>query len=148
MSFYLPFLTLVVFDCRHRIRLPRPTPKRSETPRSRPKSFRLRSPKSPKRSNRRSSTSTRKAKCPKSRSKTTNVPTITAGRYLLDFLRRQPRRPSYAVGSGFIVDKSGYILTNYHVVEDASRITVQLAVGRRIRRARSSARTKKPISRF
>src|SRR5215204_328174 len=47
---------------------------------------------------------------------------------LEDFLRRQ-RRPSYAVGSGFIVDKSGYILTNFHVVEDSSRITVQLHSG-------------------
>jgi len=47
---------------------------------------------------------------------------------LLDFLRRQ-RRPSISVGSGFIVDKTGYILTNYHVVEDASRITVQLFTG-------------------
>lgn len=45
-----------------------------------------------------------------------------------DFLRRQ-RRPSYAVGSGFIIDKAGYILTNYHVVEDSSRITVQLYSG-------------------
>src|SRR5215207_4397690 len=52
----------------------------------------------------------------------------TNGDDLLDFLRRQ-RRPSYAVGSGFIVDKSGYILTNYHVVEDSSRITVQLNTG-------------------
>jgi serine protease Do len=47
---------------------------------------------------------------------------------LLEFLRRQ-RRPSYAVGSGFIVDKTGYILTNYHVVEDSSRVTVQLQTG-------------------
>src|SRR5215213_6438700 len=47
---------------------------------------------------------------------------------LEDFLRRQ-RRPSYAVGSGFIVDRAGYILTNYHVVEDSSRITVQLHSG-------------------
>jgi serine protease Do len=47
---------------------------------------------------------------------------------LEDFLRRQ-RRPSYAVGSGFIVDKTGYIMTNYHVVEDSSRITVQLHSG-------------------
>ncbi len=43
---------------------------------------------------------------------------------IMEFFRR--RRPSYAVGSGFIVDKSGYILTNYHVVEDASRVTVRL----------------------
>ncbi len=48
---------------------------------------------------------------------------------LLDFLRRQQRRPSYSVGSGFIVDRSGYILTNAHVVEDASRITVRLHSG-------------------
>lgn len=42
-----------------------------------------------------------------------------------DYYRRQ-RRPSYSVGSGFIVDKAGYIITNYHVVNDASRITVGL----------------------
>ena len=48
---------------------------------------------------------------------------------LLDFLRRQQRRPSSAVGSGFIVDKTGYILTNAHVVEDSSRITVRLQSG-------------------
>ena len=30
-------------------------------------------------------------------------------------------------GSGFIIDKSGYILTNNHVVEDADEITVMLA---------------------
>lgn len=45
-----------------------------------------------------------------------------------DLYRRQ-RRPSYSVGSGFIVDKTGYILTNFHVVDDASRITVQLQNG-------------------
>ena len=33
------------------------------------------------------------------------------------------------MGSGFIVDRSGYILTNYHVVEDSSRITVRLQDG-------------------
>lgn len=49
---------------------------------------------------------------------------------LRDLLRRRnPPRASYAVGSGFIVDKSGYILTNYHVVEDSSRITVRLQTG-------------------
>ena len=48
---------------------------------------------------------------------------------ILDFLRQMPRRPSSSVGSGFIVNKAGYILTNAHVVEDASRITVRLDSG-------------------
>jgi len=49
---------------------------------------------------------------------------------ILNFLRRQtPSRPPLGVGSGFIVDKSGYILTNYHVVEDATRISVKLQSG-------------------
>ena len=49
---------------------------------------------------------------------------------IMDFFRRQmQRRPVYAVGSGFIVDKSGYILTNQHVVDDAARITVKLDNG-------------------
>ncbi|MBX7055126.1 MAG: trypsin-like peptidase domain-containing protein [Pyrinomonadaceae bacterium] len=49
---------------------------------------------------------------------------------ILDFFRRQQtRRPSFSVGSGFIVDKSGYIVTNAHVIENASRITVKLESG-------------------
>jgi serine protease Do len=49
---------------------------------------------------------------------------------IMDFFRRQmQRRPVYAVGSGFIVDKTGYILTNLHVVEEAARITVKLDSG-------------------
>lgn len=49
---------------------------------------------------------------------------------ILEYFRRNlPRRPSYAVGSGFIVDRSGYILTNYHVVEDSAKITVRLQNG-------------------
>ncbi len=48
---------------------------------------------------------------------------------ITEFFRRQSRRPQYSVGSGFIVDKSGYILTNNHVIEDTSRITVRLQNG-------------------
>lgn len=49
---------------------------------------------------------------------------------LLDFFNRQlPRRPTYSVGSGFIVDKRGYILTNAHVVADSVRISVKLDSG-------------------
>lgn len=48
---------------------------------------------------------------------------------ILDFLRRQSRRPTTSVGSGFIVDRSGYILTNAHVVQDSARIVVRLENG-------------------
>ena len=41
----------------------------------------------------------------------------------LDPQRQQPQEAS---GSGFIVSKDGYILTNNHVVEDADRVTVTL----------------------
>jgi len=49
---------------------------------------------------------------------------------VMDFFRRQmPKRPSYSLGSGFIVNKMGYIVTNYHVVDDTAAITVKLDSG-------------------
>ena len=39
------------------------------------------------------------------------------------FRRPGPRR---SLGSGFVLDKKGYIITNHHVVEDASKIVVRL----------------------
>src|SRR4051794_39455417 len=41
--------------------------------------------------------------------------------------------PHQGSGSGFVIDKAGFILTNYHVIEDADRITVTLADGRALR---------------
>jgi serine protease Do len=52
---------------------------------------------------------------------------------LLDMFRRQERRPSRGVGSGFIVSPKGYILTNEHVVEGASVINVYLQSGEKFR---------------
>lgn len=49
---------------------------------------------------------------------------------IVDFLRRQiQQRPVYGIGSGFIVDKRGYILTNAHVVQNTARITVKIDTG-------------------
>ena len=52
-----------------------------------------------------------------------------------DFFRQfdntpQRAEPVEASGSGFIVSKDGYILTNNHVVADADRVTVKLTDGR------------------
>lgn len=36
------------------------------------------------------------------------------------------------MGSGFIINTDGYILTNYHVIEDANEVTVTLSDGREV----------------
>lgn len=47
-----------------------------------------------------------------------------------DFLRRQlQQQPVFGVGSGFIVDKTGYIVTNRHVVAGSGRVLVRLDNG-------------------
>src|SRR5207237_6677608 len=48
---------------------------------------------------------------------------------LMEMFRKHMRQPSRGVGSGFIVDPKGYILTNQHVIEDATRIKVRLQTG-------------------
>jgi serine protease Do len=40
--------------------------------------------------------------------------------------RRQGPRHSTSLGSGFIIDPSGYIVTNNHVISDAEEVTVRL----------------------
>lgn len=52
---------------------------------------------------------------------------------LLDMFRRQARKPSRGVGSGFIVSPKGYILTNEHVIEGSSRIIIGLQSGEKYR---------------
>jgi serine protease Do len=45
--------------------------------------------------------------------------------------RQQPERPQYREGqaSGFIISEDGYVLTNYHVIEDADEISVVMSGG-------------------
>jgi len=52
---------------------------------------------------------------------------------LLDMMRRRAMRPAKGVGSGFVIDSNGYILTNQHVIDGATRITIGLANGERFR---------------
>ncbi len=52
------------------------------------------------------------------------------GDFFGPFEGNQPDRKQQGVGSGFIMSKEGYILTNNHVVEDADQIKVKLADGK------------------
>jgi len=66
----------------------------------------------------------------------TSVP-VPPGSPMEEFLERffgkrglpVPERETRAMGSGVIVDPEGYIVTNHHVVEGATEITVKLASG-------------------
>jgi serine protease Do len=44
--------------------------------------------------------------------------------------RQQQPHKAISAGSGFIIDKAGFIVTNNHVVEDGTKITVKLPDGR------------------
>lgn len=52
-----------------------------------------------------------------------------AGRFSQDFPAMR-RRVEGSLGSGVIVDSAGHVITNQHVIENASEIRVQLADGR------------------
>ncbi|HEY0080839.1 MAG TPA: Do family serine endopeptidase [Pyrinomonadaceae bacterium] len=58
---------------------------------------------------------------------------LPPGHPLQDMFRNLQRRPSVGVGSGFIIDPKGIILTNQHVVDDATRINVKLQTGEVLR---------------
>jgi Do/DeqQ family serine protease len=49
------------------------------------------------------------------------------------FFRRRPRDEGRAAGSGVVVDRRGYILTNNHVVENAGEIEVRLSDDRKFK---------------
>jgi len=53
-------------------------------------------------------------------------------RYFKDFFGSRPRRHARSMGSGFVINQNGYIVTNNHVVEGATQITVKLSDGREL----------------
>ena len=55
------------------------------------------------------------------------------GQFFRDFFGEIPEREfkQKGLGSGFIIDEEGYILTNQHVIQDADKITVTLPDGRK-----------------
>ena len=55
------------------------------------------------------------------------------GDFFRHFQGNIPERKQQGVGSGFIMDREGYILTNNHVVEDADQIKVKLAGGKELK---------------
>ncbi|NML14937.1 DegQ family serine endoprotease [Azohydromonas caseinilytica] len=68
---------------------------------------------------------------------------LPPGHPLSDFFRRfgpqggpPPEERSQGVGSGFVIDAEGHILTNAHVVADADEVTVRLADSKREYKAR------------
>jgi serine protease Do len=57
------------------------------------------------------------------------------GRYFEEFFKNMPQRQfkQNSLGSGFILDKDGYIVTNNHVIEGADEIQVKLNDGKEYR---------------
>jgi serine protease Do len=49
------------------------------------------------------------------------------------FFGNMPARPVQSLGSGFIISAKGYIVTNNHVVDDATEVRVKLSDGRELK---------------
>ncbi len=69
-----------------------------------------------------------------------NMPDLPDGHPLNEFFKnfrngkpgpggKRRQRPSLAQGSGFIISDDGYVVTNHHVIDDASEITITMDNG-------------------
>ena len=58
-----------------------------------------------------------------------SVVNITNSRLLRSFYSFNPQEVPQGSGTGFVWDKEGYIVTNYHVIQQADRVTVTLQDG-------------------
>jgi len=47
-----------------------------------------------------------------------------------DFMQNQPEQERHALGTGFIISTDGYVVTNNHVVQEASEVVVKLRDGK------------------
>ena len=61
---------------------------------------------------------------------TERVAPSTLGEFFGDFMPQYRQRIERSLGSGVIVDESGHIVTNHHVIANADSVRVQLADGR------------------
>ncbi len=59
--------------------------------------------------------------------------------------RPQPRKAT-SLGSGFIIDPAGYVVTNNHVIADADEITVILHDDTHLKAEARRAATPRPMS--
>ena len=58
-----------------------------------------------------------------------SVVTVHAAHAPVGMLALTVKEPAKSLGSGVVVDRDGYIVTNYHVVEDASELAVTVVDG-------------------
>ena len=57
-----------------------------------------------------------------------------------------PQQEEQSLGSGFVIDKAGHIVTNYHVIEGAKSVRVSFSNGDNMKALRRWAQIPRPTS--